>query len=236
MNAPPPPYVMLPENYGSNHGNVRPPPYRRNVPRYYSQNQKKSGGTSCLKCICCFFCFLFFLILIMAGLALYFYAIFDPQMPSYKVESLDVRSFNVELDFSLYTEFSLTVKAENPNKNIGFIYGSESALTVLYTDSTLCSGKLPAFHQGHENTTRMKVTLKGKSEFGSGLQQALTENRHTRRIPLLVRVKAPVSIVVGTIPMRQFVVFVNCSLVVDSLSPNKKPGIVSSNYKVAVSF
>ncbi|CAK9157641.1 unnamed protein product [Ilex paraguariensis] len=235
MHPPPPPYVMLSENHGSHHGSVRPPPYRRNIPQYHSRNQKEGGG-GCLKCICCCYCFLFLLILILAGLALYFYTVFKPQMPSYKVEGLDVKSFAVQPDFSLNTEFLVAVKAENPNGHIGFIYGSQSNVTVFYTDSNLCSGQLPAFHQGHENITTMKVSLKGKSEFGSGLQQALLENRQSGRIPLLVKVRVPVSIVVGTIPMRQFVVFVNCSLVLDSLSPNKKPGIISSDYKVAVSF
>uniref|UniRef100_A0A5B7B544 Uncharacterized protein n=1 Tax=Davidia involucrata TaxID=16924 RepID=A0A5B7B544_DAVIN len=229
MSAPQSSYVMLPENYA---GGVPPPPYRRNIPRYESISNQKRQGNCCLRCICYCYCFLFILIFVCAGVLFYFYVVMQPQMPSYQVQALEVKAFNVQMDFSLNTEFLVTVKAENPNKNIGFIYGKDSSVTVSYTDSTLCSGKLPAFRQGHENITMMKVDLKGKSEFGSGLQEALMENKNSKRIPLLVMVKAPINIVLGEIQMRQFVVHVNCSLVVDNLSPNKKIGILSSNYTV----
>ena len=82
----------------------------------------------------------------------------------------------------------------------------------------------------------MKVVLKGDSEFGSGLQEALMDNRHTGKIPLLVRVKVPVSVVLGNLPLRQVVVFVNCSLVVDNLQPDKKAKILSSEYTYDVQF
>lgn len=45
----------------------------------------------------------------------------------------------------------------------------------------------------------MQIDLKGKSEFGSGLQEALTENKKSGRVPLLVAVKAPEYIFPGRI-------------------------------------
>lgn len=220
----PPKYMMLQENQGS----IRPPPYRRNIPRYHSNHHKSGGGGCCLKCICCCYCFLFLLIFVLATLAFYFYAVFKPQIPSYTVDSFATNAFDMQPDFSLYTEFVVTVKADNPNQNIGFNYGKESSVVVAYQDSTLCNGQLPAFHQGHMNITMIKVVLKGKSEFGSGLQEALMENRHTGKIPLNVIVKVPVGIVIRTFPLRQVTVRVICALVVDNLSPNKKTQIVSN--------
>ncbi|XP_021292510.1 NDR1/HIN1-like protein 6 [Herrania umbratica] len=142
-----------------------------------------------------------------------------------------VKTFNVQQsDLSLYTEFSVSVKADNPNHLIGFIYGKESSVAVLYTGKTLCSGKLPAFHQPGNNITVMNILMKGKNEFGSGLQESLLQNQKKGKIPLLIMVKAPVSVVIAGFPLRQVVVFVNCSLVVDNLSPNHKIGILSSKY------
>lgn len=230
-SAPPPPYVALSENNGS----LRPPPYRRNVPRYQSTHHKK-GGSCCLRCICCCYCFLFLFILIVSAFLLFFYTFYKPQMPSYQVEGMTVQAFDLQPDFSLLTEFLVTVKAENPNENIGFIYGRANSVAVSYKDSTLCSGNFPHFFQGHKNTTMIKVTMSGKSAFGSGLQEALMQNKNTGQIPLLVEVKVPVNVVVGGLPLRHFKVFVNCSLVVDNLSPNKKIGIVSSKYDVGVSL
>ncbi|KAK6157190.1 hypothetical protein DH2020_011438 [Rehmannia glutinosa] len=207
-----------------------PPPYgHRNIPRYNSSYKKKSGGNTCFRCICCCYCCLFLLIVILAALAFYFYTIDHPKIPSYKVENLEVKAFDLMPDFSLKTDFLVTVRADNPNNNIGFIYGDGSSVDVFYNDSDLCSGKLPFFHQGHKNTTFMKIDLTGKSEFGSGLQEALSESRKNGKIPLLVRVRVPISVVVGEFPLRQFKVFVNCSLVVDNLAPGKKIGILSSN-------
>ncbi|GFQ05229.1 hypothetical protein PHJA_002667000 [Phtheirospermum japonicum] len=112
-------------------------------------------------------------------------------------------------DFSLKTEFLVTVKADNPNNNIEFIYGEGSLVGVYYNDSDLCHGKLPSFHQGHTNTTYIKIDLTGKSEFGLGLQEALAESRKNKKVPLFVRVWAPISVVVRKFPLRQFMVFVN---------------------------
>lgn len=230
-SAPPPPYVSLTENNGS----LRPPPYRRNVPRYQSTHHKK-GGNGCLKCICCCYCFLFVFIFILSAITIYFYTFYKPQMPSYQVQGMTVQAFDLQSDFSLVTKFLVTVKAENPNKNIGFIYGHENSVTVAYKDSTLCTGNFAQFHQGHKNITMIKVLLSGKSAFGSGLQEALMQNQNSGHVPLLVHVKVPVNVVVGEVSLRHFTVSVNCSLVVDSLSPNKKIGILSSKYNVGVSF
>ncbi|XP_042479360.1 NDR1/HIN1-like protein 6 [Macadamia integrifolia] len=224
-------YAMLSENGGS----LRPPPYRRNIPQYHSMIPKKKGG-SCFKCICCCFCFLLILILILLSVALLFYHFYKPKVPSYKVQGMEVSTFKVDRDLSLYTEFVVNVRAENPNENIGINYGKDSSVAVSYSGTKLSSGKLPTFHQGHKNTTLMKVVLSGKSEFGSGLQEALMDNRRTGRIPLLIMVKAPVIVMLGEYAMREIVVLVNCSIVVDNLSPNKKIGILSSNYNVSASL
>ncbi|GMP54488.1 hypothetical protein CsSME_00019650 [Camellia sinensis var. sinensis] len=237
--APPPAYVMLSEdnNNSDHHGsNLRPPPYRRNVPRYHSAHHPKKRTNCCLKCICCCCCFIILFLLILVSLVFYFYTFYKPQMPSYQVQGLTVQAFSLQPDFSLVSEFLINVKADNPNDHIGFIYGKDNSVVVAYEDSTLSSGKLPSFHQGHNNATMMNVLLKGKSEFGSGLQEALMQNRNSGKIPLLVLVKVPVSLILAEIPMRHFVVFVNCSLVVDNLSPNKKIRILSSKYNVAFSI
>ncbi|KAJ4981731.1 hypothetical protein NE237_032568 [Protea cynaroides] len=182
----PPKYVMLSEKGGS----LPPPPCRRNIPRYHSPAPKKRGG-SCFKCLFCFSCFFLILILILVSISFLLYGLYNPKIPTYNVQGLDVGAFEVQPDLSLYTEFIINVKAENPNEKIGITYGKDSAVSVIYSDSTLCSGKLPAFHQGQKNTTLMKVVLRGKSEYGSGLQEAFNENQRTGRIPLLIMVRVP---------------------------------------------
>lgn len=225
--TPPPPYVMLGGQGQGSYGGLPPPPYHRNIPRY---NHKKSSSGCCYRCLCCFYCLLLLLILIVAGTVLYIYIFFNPKPPSYKVSNFDVKAFDVQPDFSLNALFLATVNAENPNRGFGVVYEEGSSVVVLYEDSSLCSGKLPHFLQGPMNTTAIHVELKGKSKFGSGLQQAYSDSRKQGKIPILVVVKAPVTIVVSGLRSKQFVVRVNCSLVLDSLSPNKKVKILSSSY------
>ncbi|PIN12653.1 hypothetical protein CDL12_14740 [Handroanthus impetiginosus] len=226
MNAPPPPYIIFNGTQNETPNNP-PPPHRINVPPYNSN--KKSRKKCLIKCICCCCSCLFLLLFILSILSFYFYIISMPKIPYYNIENLEVKAFDLQPDFSLKTEFVVTVRAENPNDKIGFVYGEDSSVNVVYSDSDLCNGKLPSFHQGHKNTTLMKVDLVGKSAFGSGLQEAFAESRKNHKIPLLVKVKVPVRVVVGEVPMREIKVFVNCSLLVDNLAPNKKIGIISSN-------
>ncbi|XWS68613.1 hypothetical protein CRYUN_Cryun04dG0105500 [Craigia yunnanensis] len=216
-------YVML-----NDQGNLGPPPRRRHIPRYHSHSHG-SGGKCCLKCICCCYCFLFILILVLLGTAFFLFTVYKPQKPSYNVSQVGVKAFNIQTDLSLCAEFTVSVKADNPNDYIGFIYGKESSVSVLYIGATLCSGKLPALHQPGNNITFMNILLKGKNEFGSGLQETLLQNQKKGKIPLLITVKEPVSIVIAGFPLRE-VIFVNCFLVVDNLSPNHKIVILSSNY------
>ncbi|XVF66856.1 hypothetical protein PTKIN_Ptkin10aG0072100 [Pterospermum kingtungense] len=224
----PPKYVML-----NDQGSVRPSPQRRQIPRYHGHDHG-SGGTCCLKCICCCYCFLFIMIVSLFGTALFLFSVYKPQKPSYNVNKVEVKAFNIQTDLSLYAEIFVTVKADNPNHYIGFIYGKESSVAVWYTGQTLCSGKLPAFEQDGNNVTMMNIVLKGKNEFGSGLQETLLEDKKKGAIPLLITVKAPVSVVIGDFPFKQVIVLVNCSLVVDNLSPNQKVEILSSKYSYQV--
>lgn len=234
VNSPyaPPKYVMLSGN-NDNQGNLRPPPYRRNIPRYHS---KKSRGSCLFKCICCCYCCLFLLTALFLGLTFLVYKMYRPKVPSYNVDNFGVNAFELQSDMSLFTEFAVVVKAENPNSYMGFLYGKDSQVNVSYSDSQLCSGKIPSFYQPKKNTTMINIVLKGTSPFGSGLQQALLENRHAGKIPLLVRVKAPINVVLGRFPLKGFDVYVNCSLIIDNLSPNKKVKILSTKYNYDIDF
>lgn len=218
------------ESRGPNkHG--RRPPYGRKVPQYHT-NSNRMGG--CCRCICCCCCFLLFFILIFCALAAYLYTFYEPKIPSYKVEKLNITRFHVDEYFNLNTVLIITAKAQNPNEKISIIYGGKSSISVSYKESKLCSGKLPDFQQGHKNTTVMKLVLKGKSVFGPGLQEALMGNKKNGRIPLDISVKAPVTLDLGFLKTMEVKVLVDCNLIVNSLSQKEEIKILSSDYNVKV--
>ncbi|XP_047337251.1 NDR1/HIN1-like protein 6 [Impatiens glandulifera] len=192
------------------------------------------GGRSgcCLKCICCFYCIIFLFLIILTVIALFIYLFFKPQLPSYYVEDLQVQGFNVRNDLSLVAKFLVVVKSENQNENIGLIYGEGSSVSVLYSDLILCSGTLPSFYQGPKNITIMDVLMRGENRLGSGLKEAMMDQMNNHKIPLLVMVKVPLRIVVADLPTTQVTVFVNCSMLVDNLSPFSKLQIIITGYSV----
>ncbi|KAL5793817.1 hypothetical protein ACOSP7_002411 [Xanthoceras sorbifolium] len=225
-------YVMLDDKQ-----NLIPPPQRRNFPRYNQPHSKPSRGNSCIRCLCCCCCCLFFLIFLVTVIAYIVYALYTPHVPSYNVDKFEVTAFDVQPDFStINSEISVTVRAENPNEGIGFIYGKESAVALIYTDKTLSTGKLPVFEQPKKNVSMIKVVLKGKSEFGTVLLQSLMADEKAGKVPLLVTVKAPIIVVIGDWPLRQVLVKLNCSLVVDNLTMGKKIKILSSKYDYQIIF
>lgn len=220
--------MVPPPGYGNGVHHQRLPPYGK---------PKKSSGNACFKCICCCYGILIALLIILAALTFYFYLEYKPEIPSYKVKNMDVKSLSVDpKDLTINVNFIVYAEANNPNSHIGFKYGQDSAVDVYYKKTNLCTGKLPSFEQGHKNITVMKIEMKGATDFGTELQDALKENQKNGQIPLLVTVKAPVSVILGSLQLREFTVHVKCHLVIDSLLTGTKPRIVSSRYDIDASF
>ncbi|KMT01985.1 hypothetical protein BVRB_9g208570 [Beta vulgaris subsp. vulgaris] len=224
---PPPNYVMLQHQYGA-----PPPPYY--APQPYPQ--RRSRGNCCIRFICCIYCLLFILIFFMAASLVLTYTFYKPKIPIYKLEDFSVTNFNMQPDMIINAEFLVTIRAQNPNRKIGFIYGKGSTVIVTFEGSTLCSGNLPAFHQGHENVTMLKIPLAGKVTFGPDLNKALRDDKEQGRIPLMVQVNVPVTVVMDAFPMRQFDFHVSCHMTIDSLRPDKKPSILSTTYTFGFGF
>ncbi|KAL6591865.1 hypothetical protein ACP70R_049728 [Stipagrostis hirtigluma subsp. patula] len=206
---------------------------KRNVPRY--PEEEDSGG--CCMCLCWCCCFLFLIIAALAGAVAYFYFVYKPRPPSYSVSNMSVSQFDFSSsDLTLYTKLTAAVRAENPNEMIGITYGDGSRTVVSYRGTPLCSGKLPAFYQGYKNVTVMDIAMEGRHGFGSGLQQALEESEKAGNVPIDIYVSVPIALRLGSVDVRQVTVNVHCALVVDSLSPKKKPNIKSATYRANLEF
>jgi hypothetical protein len=176
-------------------------------------------------------------LLVLAGAAAYALFLYKPKAPSYSVSNMSVSQFDFNSnDLTLYTKLVATVRAENPNEMIGIIYGDGSRTVVSYRGTPLCSGHLPTFYQGFKNVTVMEISMEGRHGFGSGLQSALEESEKEGNVPLDVFVSVPVSLRFGSFDVREVRVNVHCALVVDSISPKKKPTIKSATYQGNVEF
>ncbi|CAN1265792.1 NDR1/HIN1-like protein 6 [Linum perenne] len=189
-------------------------------------------NTSCIrKCICWTFSILLLLLIAAAASAAAIYLVFKPKVPNYSVDSLRISDLRLNLDLSLTARFDVRVTASNPNDKIGIYYESGGDISVWYSGTKLCRGPIPKFYQGHRNVTRLHVGLAGRKKYGSALMSAIQEQQTTGRIPLDLRVHAPVAVKLGALKMRKVKVLGNCVLVVDRLSSNNRINIKASDCK-----
>ncbi|XP_051135509.1 NDR1/HIN1-like protein 6 [Andrographis paniculata] len=219
---PPPPYGM-------------PPPAAARYPTDYRRQQQQrtvGAGACCLRCCCCCGCFMILLGITISLLVMSLFNIYDPKIPEYLIEKLDVRTLEVLPDSTLNAGILLSIRVDNPNKRIGFKYGGDSSIEVLYEKQVVCGARLPAFHQGHENATELSVWLAGRTPFSPDLQRELAEDSAAQLVPVDVDVRVPVSIVVGeAVTLREFKIYVYCHITLDHLSPNHTARILSKDTK-----
>lgn len=159
------------------------------------------------------------------------YFVFHPKIPQYEVNSLRVSNLGINLDLSLSALFKVEITARNPNEKIGIYYEKGGRLQVWYTKTKLCEGPIPKFYQGHRNVTRLNVDLAGRAQFGNTVLSALQQQQQTGRVPLDLKVDAPVSVKLGKLKLRKVRILGNCKLVVDSLSTNNRINIKASDCK-----
>ncbi|KAF8403506.1 hypothetical protein HHK36_011610 [Tetracentron sinense] len=209
-----------------------PPP--ENAYRYkkYTSREKRRSGCCC--CLCWILGLITLLIILIAVAAGVFYVVVRPKAPSYSVEKVSIRGFNLNssgLTFS--PKFDVTVRAENPNKKIGIYYRKGSSVTVSHSNVKLCTGSVPAFYQPSKNVTVFETALKGSEiELTSQVHDALTEEQNGGMIPLGLDLKVPVRIKVGSVKTWTITVKVNCDITVDKLTEDAR--IVSKNCDVDV--
>ncbi|GKV05352.1 hypothetical protein SLEP1_g17376 [Rubroshorea leprosula] len=203
------------------------------VPQGHATSEKvlprRRQRSCCCKFICWTISLLFVILILIAATAGILYLIFRPKLPKYSINNLNISDLRLNYDLSLYAKFNVKITANNPNEKIGIYYEKGSRLSVWYTNSMLCEGSLPKFYQGHQNITKLDLALTGQNEYGSTIMAALQEQQQTGRIPLELKVVAPVAIKLGSLKLRKMKILGQCNLVVDSLSANNLISIKASN-------
>ncbi|XP_022773525.1 NDR1/HIN1-like protein 6 [Durio zibethinus] len=207
------------------------PPFHRTFPATHSKPPKKRS--CCCKCLCWTLSLLLLQIVILGIIVGILFLVFQPKLPKYSIDSLQVTQFNLNsVNSSLSATFDVTITARNPNKRIGIYYEGGSRLEAWYTETKLCEGSMPKFYQGHRNTTVLVLPLSGQIQNGTGLISALQQQQQqTGNIPLRLRVNQPVRVKLGKLKLMKVKFLVRCRLVVNALSANNAITIQSSSCK-----
>ncbi|XP_044488019.1 NDR1/HIN1-like protein 6 [Mangifera indica] len=208
-----------------------PPLIQRTLPVVHSRPPKKKRS-----CCCKFFCWtisLLLLLIIAIAITLgILYLVFQPKIPKYSVDRMQITEFNFSSDSSLEATFNVTITATNPNKKIGIYYEGGSHITVWYSDTQLCEGSIPKFYQGHQNTTVLNLPLTGQTQNATALATSIQQQQQqSGNVPLDLKVDQPVRVKLGKLKLMKVKFAVRCNLVVDSLTADNSISIQSSSCK-----
>ncbi|KAI9381656.1 hypothetical protein POPTR_015G148200v4 [Populus trichocarpa] len=207
------------------------PPFQRTIPVIHTKPPKERSSCCC-RFLCWTLSLLFLLILLIGVVAGILYLVFQPKLPKYSIDRLQITQFNLTNNSSLTATFDVTITARNPNKKVGVYYEGGSHISVWYTGTNLCQGSLPRFYQGHRNTTVLNVVLSGQTNDANTLITSLQQQQQqTGIIPLNLRVIQPVRIKFGKLKIMKVKFRVRCRLDVDNLAANNAINIRNSSCK-----
>lgn len=149
---------------------------------------------------------------------------FRPESPKYAVENVSIEGINLTSSSLVVSPtIHVAVRAENPNDKIGIYYEKDSSVKVFYSDVKLCDGVLPKFYQPSNNVTVFKTALAGSGiELTENVHRSLRSAQSQGKVPLELKLRAPVKIKVGSVKTWTITVKVNCDVTVDKLTAEAK--------------
>ncbi|KAK1292957.1 hypothetical protein QJS10_CPB17g01520 [Acorus calamus] len=200
-----------------------PPPPNPNIQKRRTFAAASHPRPARRRCTC-LRCFSFFLSLLIAVGVIYFAC--DPNLPKFTVDrlSLDGFAFNSTSPLTVNPEFHVTVRAENPNKNIGFSYsGKRSFVTVSLESNALCRGSLPSFDHGPRNVTVFKTDLIGyEIRLSEPFWKRLMGRQGRKCVPITVDFGVPFRAGLGGLISWTFEMKARCDLTVDKLGVDSR--------------
>ncbi|KAL9675312.1 hypothetical protein QQ045_003514 [Rhodiola kirilowii] len=200
-------------------------PPQENAKRYADYTRRKPNRTSCCRrCILWTMALILSAIILIAIAASVSYLVFRPQVPRHTLEKISVSGFDSNLTAStsappIRLNFTVAIRAENPNEKISVYYERTSSVTIRHSETNLCDGEMPYFQQPTRNVTVMRTELRGAEIVSGGtVYDALVRDERAGRVPLLVRIHAPLGMKIGNVKSWKVRVEVTCDVVVNELT------------------
>lgn len=206
-------------------------PTEETAQRYEEYTRRRRRGSCCCRVLLWLAGVTLALVLALGITAGVLYLVLRPKVPSYTVEGVSVRGFNLSSPQALSPEFDVAVKAENPNGRIGIDYRDGGSVVVSHSGVDLCSGAWPAFYQGSKNATVFRAALRGSGvRLGGAQRGALAAELRRRAVPLEVGLRVPVRVRIGAATTLTVTVVASCVVTVDGLKARAR--VVSTSCSV----
>lgn len=207
-----------------------PPP--ENAHRFQNYTRRKPSRSRCRFFLCCLLSSISILTILAGISAAVLYLVFRPESPNFSVDSIAINGINATASSPEITPaIDVVIRAENPNNKLGIFYRKQSSVTVFYSDVELCDGVMPAFYQPANNVTALKTALTGPGiQLTAEMKKSLSESEKQGKVPLKLKMKAPVKFKVGSVKTWTVAVKLGCDLTVDKLTAEAKIVSKSCDY------
>ncbi|KAI3795889.1 hypothetical protein L1987_38549 [Smallanthus sonchifolius] len=211
-----------------------PPP--ENSHKMKKLANRKPRRSCCFRCVCWTISAAFILLILLSVAAGVLYLVFRPEKLKYSIDSISVAGVNLTSSAPISPRFTVNIRAENPNDKLSVFYiGKGSSVDVHYGDVSLCNGVLPTFAQSANNVTVIQTALRGSNIIlARDVHSRLVKQEGERRVPLKLKVKAPVKIKIGAVKTWEIKVTVKCDVAVDRFIQKSKIVSKSCDYRVGL--
>lgn len=194
-----------------------PPP--ENTARFNLYTRRNHRPSPCRRVLCSIL-LLVTLLLVLSGIL--FFLLFRPVSPRNSILAISINGIKPNTT-SISPQFNVTIRAENPNKNIGIYYEKNSSVAVYFSDVMLCEGALPLLYQPSRNVTIMAAKLEGSGiRLSSSAGKALQDWEKEGEMRLKVDLKAPMKLKVYTVKTWRIRAKVSCKILVKKVMGNTK--------------
>ncbi|KAJ3684215.1 hypothetical protein LUZ61_013379 [Rhynchospora tenuis] len=235
--ADPPPGPTNPVNPVPTYISLATQNFHRHHDHEYSHEVDNCQRLVCFSCTFLFFSILLFLVTFVSV-----FTIINPKVPKYTMSSIIINSLHVNPENAIVSaEFTLFIKANNPNKRIGILYRDAGKVTALFRGNTLCRGEIPQFLQPGNNISLIKIGMKGETEMGPDDRALLLEGiagpPSSEGLELDVLAQVPVAIQLDNeVTIWNFRVDTFYTFMVNIIAPRQPVKIVRSQQFFEVDF
>ncbi|XP_058078938.1 NDR1/HIN1-like protein 10 [Magnolia sinica] len=209
------------------------------IPPQQTHHRRERGSGCCGPC--CLLSTLFKLIvtiIVVLGIAtLIFWLIFRPSKMKVYVENATLTEFNLTDNNILRYNLALDVAIRNPNKRIGIYYDRLEA-RAYYEGERFGYNPLPAFYQGHKNTTNLHPVFSGQIPISLGNSDVVDFNREKGEgfFSIDVKIYARIRFKVGSVKTRRFKPDFECELKVPLTKNGSSSAVRFTGTKCDVDF
>ncbi|XP_068641179.1 NDR1/HIN1-like protein 13 [Aristolochia californica] len=196
---------------------IPPPENAEYVERHGRTISRKNP---CLAFFSGLFGLLFFIFILLTIIGVAFYIAVRPRLPSLSVQKLVVKNNS---DNHLTPNYEFTLESSNRNPVMTIYYPTRGHATLSYKQTGIGTGKTPTLQQEHHESKSFRLVLAGTNvRLPPQVKKSMTNNRSHVSVALVLSMRMPVKLKVGSITLWVMQMSVKCDVTASTLAKGTK--------------